>query len=660
MRLFSTVARVFLYSGGAGLTVLLLWTALAKGPRDARSRILSAALALAVVWYGSQAALLWAGAVLEEGQGHGLRATLGVALEWSALLFPALLLHLALAWSGASSWFALPAYAAAAGVGVADRDDAVLTQALTGVCLVASGCLALVAAARASATTRRFLRAFACVMFAVAVALWFTGRDSASFALASIAPPAVFAWFIYKYNVFDYVVTRRSAFVLGLALFSSAYLLMARALARVVEDAFAVYGRVVEVSLILAVAILWVPLYQWITRFFTRRTERYADFCREVIDRAVPMLDVRERIRFLAREVGRVFGFRRVLLYRPGPPAYVEMHGGEPDATLLEVTRLLFDSAGRTRIEFFHVLRPDSASVRDVLESQGFHYAIPLWYEERLMGLMLVDVSPVRTLDENEPILLGLCRQVAHSIESCRLVEQKISLEKALAKQEQLAALGLAAAAIAHEVKNPLSSIKTLAQLMREDKAIAEVYERDLAYIVAETDRLNTFVRHLLDYARPSAETAMTSLPELLEAAVPVLKRVCADRHVAIECTADPALRELRVRKHAIQHVVTNLMQNAIEASPDNSTVRVEAAREGRNGIRLVVSDSGPGIQKELREKIFEPFFTTKPAGTGLGLPIVRKYVEEMGGLIRIESPANDGRGATFVVTLPAAPGDAQ
>lgn len=658
MRAFSAIARLFLYSAGAGVTMLLLWTVLAKARRGRRDLAAAAALGAGMVWYGSQAALLFADIVVEEGQGHGLRTALSFALRWSGLLLPASLLHAGLVWQGARTWYAAPAYAVVLAIGLWGGGDGVLTQAFTGACLFAAGSVALAGAARAGDAARRFLRVFAGVLFGVLLALWFAERDSALFALASAAPPFVFAWSIYRHNVFDYVITRRSAFVLGMAAFSAIYLFTARAVAGKAEEWFAVYGRVVEVSLILGIAILWVPLYQWITRFFTRRTEKYADFCREVIDRASPVLEVRERVRLLVREVARAFGFRRVLLYRAGPPAYAEMHGGEAGGTLLEVARLLLESARALNAEYFHVLSPESANVREVLESQGFHYAIPLWYEEKLTGILLVDTTPLRTLDENEPILLGLCRQVAHSIESARLVEQQINLEKALAKQEQLAALGLAAAAIAHEVKNPLSSIKTLAQLMREDKALAGAYERDLSYIVAETDRLNTFVRQLLDYARPSAETATISLPELLEAAVPVMKRVCADRHVRIEYTADPSLRSLRVRKHAIQHVVTNLIQNAIEATPDNAAVKVEAARDGAGGVRLAVSDEGPGIPRELRDRIFEPFYTTKPAGTGLGLPIVRKYVEELGGRISVESPAMDGRGARFVVTLPAEAGE--
>jgi signal transduction histidine kinase len=375
-----------------------------------------------------------------------------------------------------------------------------------------------------------------------------------------------------------------------------------------------------------------------------------------VIEGAVPVLEVKQRIRLLAEEVGRLFQFQRVLLYKSAPPKQYGAYGCEFDPAVAKDLDRLLAAASRARPEFIHVLGAKDPGQRALLERMGFHYAIPLWYGEQLTGILLVDVSPRRYLDENEPILLGLTRQIAHSLEACRQVEEKVRLEKALARQEQLATLGLAAAAIAHEVKNPLSSIKTLAQLMREDRDINANYQRDLTYIVAETDRLNAFVRRLLDFARPSAESAQISVHEFLNTAAPILKRVSAERRILIEHEVEPALAGLLVNRQALQHVVSNLVQNAIDASPQNAAVRIEARLEPPATIRLAVTDAGPGIPEETQEKVFEPFYTTKSSGTGLGLPIVKKNVEELGGQIRVVSPVAGGKGSSFVVTFPGQP----
>ena len=124
--------------------------------------------------------------------------------------------------------------------------------------------------------------------------------------------------------------------------------------------------------------------------------------------------------------------------------------------------------------------------------------------------MLLLDTSPRIFLDEDEPILLGLASQISQSIETCRLIEEKIGLERSLAQQANLASLGKAAATIAHEVKNPLSSMKTLAQLMREDPEVEQRYAQDLNYMIGEIDRLNSSVVQLLSFARtsPAAEGA--------------------------------------------------------------------------------------------------------------------------------------------------------
>lgn len=110
------------------------------------------------------------------------------------------------------------------------------------------------------------------------------------------------------------------------------------------------------------------------------------------------------------------------------------------------------------------------------------------------------------------------------------------------------------------------------------------------------------------------------------------------------------------VNRQALQHVVTNLVQNALDASPQNAAVRIEAGFERPGTIRLAITDAGAGVPEELQEKIFEPFYTTKSSGTGLGLAIAKKNVEELKGQLRVVSPLRDGRGSSFVVTFPGRP----
>jgi len=646
--------RLLSYTGGAALAVFLLLTALGKRRAKLADRVLGLSFLAAAGWFGAQALdrFYWI-AVNERGLPVLSRGVRG----WADLLLPALVLHLTLLWADVPRWAGLAPYAGAAlawWLSLSGSPAAV--PVFVGVSLTGAAAAAWRAAVRQTGPFRQFLWTTGLLLLLAAAAGGFRGGDSALLAVGAVAPLVVTVLFVYHYNLFDLLISRRVTFIFALALVSAFYLFLVRRVGEYAETNFEAFGAVVQVSLIFAVAVLWLPLYEWTTRVLSRRSLRSAEFSKQVIEQAVPLVEVEKRVRFLAEEVGRLFEFPRVVLHRATPPRQYGTCGCPLRPDLAKDIDTLLGAASQTRPEFIHVLGAKDPGHRQLLERMGFHYAIPLRYGEQLTGMLLVDTSPRVYLDENEPILLGLSRQIAHSLEACRYVEEKVSLEKALVRQEQLATLGLAAAAIAHEVKNPLSSIKTLAQLMREDRQINANYQRDLNYIVAETDRLNAFVRRLLDFARPSPETAETSVYEFLNTVAPVLKRVSAERHILIEHDAEPALAGLLVKRQALQHMVTNLVQNAIDASPQNATVRVEARLEPPAKICVTVSDSGPGIPEEMREKVFEPFFTTKAAGTGLGLAIVKKNVEELEGQVRVLSPLADGKGSSFVVTFPGRP----
>jgi signal transduction histidine kinase len=289
-----------------------------------------------------------------------------------------------------------------------------------------------------------------------------------------------------------------------------------------------------------------------------------------------------------------------------------------------------------------------------MMSEAGFNYALPLWYEDHLTGLLLLDASPRIFLDEEEPILRGLTRQISHSIENLRVVEEKIALEKTVLEQEHLAKLGRAAAAIAHEVKNPLSSIKTLVQLMREDAAVESTYSRDLKYIVGEIDRLNGSVMQLLSFSRPAADLSTdVDVSGLLDATLSTLGRQSRESGVEIERQIDRSVILKRSNPELLQQVVLNLVLNAVQASPEGGKVRIAAHASGNGSAVVSIEDEGTGIPAQNRERIFEPFFTTKQKGTGLGLAIVQKNVRQLRGKIEVESPLADGRGTRVTLTLP-------
>jgi signal transduction histidine kinase len=207
-------------------------------------------------------------------------------------------------------------------------------------------------------------------------------------------------------------------------------------------------------------------------------------------------------------------------------------------------------------------------------------------------------------------------------------------------------------------VKNPLSAIKSITQVMREDSAVSREYGRDLDLITGEVDRLSRSVSQLLSFSRPAAVAAASaSLREIVETVLTLIRAEAGERNVTLDSALHADGHFDGERAAALKEILLNLTLNAVQALPEGGAVTIESARDGDGRLRLSVSDNGLGIPAAMREKIFEPFFTTKLRGTGLGLAIVARRVRELGGTVQVVSPVMNGRGARFTLRLSAADG---
>jgi signal transduction histidine kinase len=245
-----------------------------------------------------------------------------------------------------------------------------------------------------------------------------------------------------------------------------------------------------------------------------------------------------------------------------------------------------------------------------------------------------------------------------------RGAEERLSLERHVRQAEKMAVIGQLAAGLAHEIGAPLHVIRGRADLLAKRTAGGEAESRALRIIVEQIDRITGIVRSLLDFAR-TREPRMVAveLGSVVDAVVELVSSETSRRGIEVSKARLTTARVLGDRDQ-LQQVVLNLLLNAVHALQDvdgrrSITLEIRDDAWAPGALSLRVTDSGPGIPVALRERVFEPFFTTKTdgAGTGLGLAMARRIVEEHGGTVSIEDPPTH-RGTTVVVRLSAHEGD--
>jgi len=227
------------------------------------------------------------------------------------------------------------------------------------------------------------------------------------------------------------------------------------------------------------------------------------------------------------------------------------------------------------------------------------------------------------------------------------------SLRREIARSQRLASVGRLAAGVAHEIRNPLSSIKGFATYFKERYPDAPQDQRTANIMIAEVDRLNRVVGQLLEFARPvPVSPKLTSLKDLVDDSVRLIEQKAKEKQITVITLNSAKVDKAVIDPDRINQVLLNLYLNAIESMEPGGELGVELSADGEDHrIEIRVSDTGCGIPEEHVARIFDPYFTTKSTGTGLGLAIAHNIMEAMGGKISISS--RPGRGTTFSITIP-------
>ncbi len=280
---------------------------------------------------------------------------------------------------------------------------------------------------------------------------------------------------------------------------------------------------------------------------------------------------------------------------------------------------------------------------------------------DQCMSVMDREIIYRKRSDEMVPLALSItpimgagssCQGAVIILRDLREIKQ---LEEKVRRSEKLAAIGKLAAGVAHEIRNPLSSIRGFAQYLRralKDKPQELEYAETM---VSEVDRINAVVTDLLTFARPmDAELAPTDISELIEHTVRLVDADARSRNINVQMNISD-LSKIPLDAKQITQAILNLLLNALQAVKNGGRIEVGAELNPSDSLlKIWVEDDGSGISADQKGKIFDPFFTTREKGTGLGLAIVHKIVENHSGEINLKSPPTGKTlGCRFTIGIP-------
>jgi signal transduction histidine kinase len=299
---------------------------------------------------------------------------------------------------------------------------------------------------------------------------------------------------------------------------------------------------------------------------------------------------------------------------------------------------------------------PDIKLVVKSMNSLESEVCIPLMSRDQLIGI--INLGNKRSGDmyshEDIDLLTHFATQTSVALENTRLYQEMQRTQQLMRRTDRLSSLGSLTAGLAHEIRNPLVTVKTFLDLMPERYKDKEFRGNFLKLTTSELARITKLVSDLLDFAKPKKPAfRKVDINQVIEEIIPLIKVEATKRDIAIEAN----LREIpraRLDADQMKQVFLNILLNAIDAIKAHGRISITSRDIRKNGseyVQVEISDNGKGIPKKLVDQIFDPFFTTKEKGAGLGLAISHQIVEDHHGFIEVESMPK--KGTTFFVNIP-------
>ncbi len=389
----------------------------------------------------------------------------------------------------------------------------------------------------------------------------------------------------------------------------------------------------------------------------------------EVVNLVMPVLRAdRILIMLLEHDTGKLI------------PRITRSRKGQKELTVGDISSSVLDEVMNTESALFvrDTGLSEKFSAKASIISHGIKSAlcVPLKVKERTLGLMYLDALGPRASfkDEDLSLLISLANQIAVCIENARLFSELKAKQELLVQSEKMAAVGVLASGIAHEIKNPLGIIIQAIDCLERELAAGKTDQAAVLEMIREaTARADKIVRGVLNFSRTNPqELTAHDINNLIQVSLDLVARELREKEIRVERELAAGLPQACVDSNQIEQVLVNLIINAVQALPVGGSLFLRTytkeLRELRDGIgrkaedffkigdQLVVceiEDNGPGVSPEHMKRVFDPFYTTRAPGegTGLGLAISRSIIDNHRGLINMKSDL--GKGSKITISLP-------
>ena len=491
--------------------------------------------------------------------------------------------------------------------------------------------------------------------------------------LSPALPAAVLLYYVYRYNFYRLVDKPSLIYSVLYGLVMAVYLLGIRRIGEYLARFPEVKPQFIEGILLVALVFAFQPfrtrIQNRLDKLFFKDRYYYQQFLRELSDSISEIMDLHQLLQTLSQSLTSTLKARActLIVFRveDGEHRVSNTYG---EHSLVDIDMLIESLRVTRHLRLRRQMRDHR--VVPALRRNGIDLAIPVYFQDVLVGLLCLTEkkSGASYSDEELDVMQTFANQIGLAFENARLIQDRIDLEAKVYKTEKMTSLGQLAMTIAHEVKNPLSSINSIIQVLHESAAGEQ--REDLAIVVNEINRLNTVLEKLLSFARHSNVMIEEISPvEIVNDVVALLKHQARKSRVDIKLVCADQLPTIRADKQSLREIVFNLVFNAIQAMPSGGQVSIElltrksldrsdmeegklAARDVEQWLQIKIADTGKGISAADLEKIFNPFYSTKSIGTGLGLTIVRRNVNNLNGHLKVQSRLDEG--TVFMISIPA------